>query len=306
MKKERPGAAIPRSTGDATARLGQDAASTRTTLQPMSAQAPVVPLAGMAGAFAVVLGLVGLIGWAADIAPLKSVLRGAVEMKPNTALGLIGAGIALWTAGAASPRWRALASAAALAVAALGLATLGEYVLGWRLGIDELLFRDGAKAYNAIPGRMSPYSTVAFAAMGVALAALARERARPMVAAGATIALAIGLLSVLGYVWNASELVTDAMLPPVAVHTALAFTLLAVGTLATLHARRARAAPVIMSRASVEFKVITGFVGAFLLLVIGGGITHPTGAEFARSAGGGARGPGVRTQPRRPDLAASA
>ncbi len=53
---------------------------------------------GLVNAMAVVAGLIGLvaaIGWSLDIALLKSVIPGAVQMKPNTALGLMGGALAL-------------------------------------------------------------------------------------------------------------------------------------------------------------------------------------------------------------------
>lgn len=49
---------------------------------------------------------------------------------------------------------------------------LAEYALGWQLGIDELLFRDTADTFNAIRGRMSPYSAVVFATIDPGLAAV--------------------------------------------------------------------------------------------------------------------------------------
>ncbi|HEV7912351.1 MAG TPA: ATP-binding protein, partial [Albitalea sp.] len=252
----------------------------------MRAPATPSPIARGTGALTLLLGLFVLAGWAMDVPALKSVLRGAVEMKANTAAGLVLAGAGLIVlAGPAAPAVRSAALALAAVAAALGLATLGQYLFGWQLGIDELLFEDKGSAYNAIAGRMSPYSAVAFGAIGVALMVLPCARLRPVVGVLSAAVLAIGILNLLGYVWNASELVTDALLPPVAVHTALAFTLLGIGTLLAGRERHARPdGPVLQTRASVEFKVALGFVGAFLLLVVGGGITYRTGAEFVQSA----------------------
>ncbi|MES3015839.1 MAG: CHASE3 domain-containing protein, partial [Pseudomonadota bacterium] len=251
----------------------------------MTAPATASPTARVAGAVTVLLGLLVLAGWSLEISSLKSVLRGAVEMKANTAVGLVLAGgaLSISSARAAAPI-RGLAWLMALFVTALGLGTLCEYVFGWRLGIDELLFRDTAIAYNAIPGRMSPYSAFAFGAIGLALCVLPRARLRPLVWLMSALVAAVGITSLLGYVWNASELVTDALLPPVAVHTALAFTLLGIGTLLASRERNARSEAAVRTRASIELKVAGGFVAAFLLLVVGGGITYRTGAEAARSA----------------------
>jgi len=246
----------------------------------------VVPLIRLAAGLTAALGVIVLAGWALGLPFLKSVLPGAVEMKANTAVGLVLAGCALFILGSRpSPPLQRLAQALALVSGALGLATLGEYMFGWQLGIDELLFRDTANAYNVFRGRMSPYSAVAFAGIGAALAALPRPGLRPLVLLAAIIVTIIGVVSFIGYLWNAGELVTDRWLPPVAVHTAFAFILLGAGTLLASWAPEwEQAAGPSMVRATVQIKILAGFVGSLVLLFVVGGFTYRTGAEFADSA----------------------
>src|SRR2546423_557659 len=87
-----------------------------------------------------VLGILVLVGWGLAIPSLRSVLPGAVEMKANTAIGLILASIALFLLNYWRVVWQVrVAQALALAVCLLGLATFAEYVFGWQLHIDELL-----------------------------------------------------------------------------------------------------------------------------------------------------------------------
>jgi signal transduction histidine kinase/CheY-like chemotaxis protein len=240
----------------------------------------------LAAVLTAALGMTVLAGWAFGLPLLKSVLPGAVEMKANTAVGLVLAGCALYILDdRRSPPLRHLAQACALAIGALGLATLGEYLFGWQLGIDELLFRDTADAYNNFRGRMSPYSALAFACIGLALAVLPQPRLRGLVWPAAVAVTAIGAVSLLGYLWNASELVTDRWLPPVAVHTAFGFILLGAGTLlANRTPERRRAAGPAMVRAPVETRVLAGFIGALALLFVSSGFTYRTGARFADSA----------------------
>jgi len=238
---------------------------------------PQVPL--WCAATAGLAGLVALLGWVFDVGALRSIVPGSVQMKANTAVALLLAALALACQARPGARWlRRGALLAALLVALIGAATLAEYALGWRLGIDELLFRDDAHAYNTIPGRMSPYSTVAFMALGIALLALPRGRLRAVALLGAGVVAGIGVLSLLGYLWNASELTTEQWLPPVALNTALAFILFAFGI--ALIARRGSA----HAHSGVERKVLVGFISALVLLCLGGGITYRMGADYTNSS----------------------
>jgi signal transduction histidine kinase/CheY-like chemotaxis protein len=249
-------------------------------------------LTKLAAIVAITLGVLVLLGWFQDLPLLKSILPGAVEMKPNTAVALGLAGCALFLlVDRPTARIQRLAQALALAVAAIGLATLSQYLFGWQLGIDELLFRDTADAYNLIRGRMSPYSTFAFISIGLALAVLPWPRLRPVAWSAAMVTIAIGAVSFLGYLWNASELVTDRVLPPVAVHTAIAFMLLGAGT---LHAARrsSRRDAIVLPR--LERKILASFIGAFVLLLLAGGFTYRASVWFTDAAAEVARTQALR------------
>ncbi|MFT3929349.1 MAG: ATP-binding protein [Spongiibacteraceae bacterium] len=231
----------------------------------------------------VLLGLCVLIGWLLDLSVLKSVLPGAVEMKANTALALVLAGSALFIFNRDSERqWQWVVIVLALLIGAIGAATLSEYIFGWQLGIDELLFADRATAYNTYRGRMSPYSAVAFCAIGVALLAALHRSLNILVGVLGTFVGSIGAISALGYLWQASELTTDRVMPPVAINTAIAFILLGIG-IPLANNQRHRPELFLISRASVEMKVACGFVAAFLLLVIGGGLNYRTNDQFGRA-----------------------
>lgn len=148
-------------------------------------------------------------------------------MKANTALGLFIAGAVLaldktcW--------WASVKSILVAVLAAIGTLTLLEYAIGGSFGIDEALFKDTSHAFNAAAGRMSPFTATAFCFLSAALAL----RGRPGWLARAAIACSvqvgsIGALAVAGYVFNATELVTDEWAPPVALHTGIIFSLLSI------------------------------------------------------------------------------
>ena len=105
--------------------------------------------ARVAATVSILFGLASLTGWLLGIQALTSVIPESVEMKANTALCVAASGIALlMLANGASTRLDRLAQILSAAVAAVGLATLAEYLFGVDLGIDEFLVRDTRSVYN--------------------------------------------------------------------------------------------------------------------------------------------------------------
>src|SRR2546421_6643571 len=96
----------------------------------------LVPVA--ASLMTLLLACFSLIGWLFNLALLRSVFSGWPNMVPNTALGLIITGGALWLLHNALPseQWkRRVAQIGAALVVLLALLTLGEHLFGWNLGI---------------------------------------------------------------------------------------------------------------------------------------------------------------------------
>ncbi len=228
------------------------------------------------GLLVLATGILVLVGWALNIPSLKSVVPGAVEMKANTGVALALVGFGLVLAARPAPRRMRYVQLSGAAVFLLALATLSQYLLGVDLGIDESLVRDTANAYNAFKGRMSPYSGVALACAGLALAALGVPVMRPTVRACAVLVIVIGGVSLMGYFWNAHELVTDVFLPPVAVHTAAAFVAIGSALLLAQPPRRPRAE---QGMQGIEVTVLGGFIGAMVLVAGAGGLTYGAAVE---------------------------
>jgi PAS domain S-box-containing protein len=240
--------------------------------------------ARLAAMIAALIGLVALTGWAFRLPILTSVLPGSLEMKANTAIALILCSVALLIlVDQASTGLQRLGQGIALAACAIGLATLAEYLFGWQMGIDELIFKDSAGDFNVIGARMSPFSAIACSAIGFALVAAPYRAFHRATQLAAGIATVIGAVSLLGHLWDAGELITDRWLPPLAINTAGCFVLLGGGVLLASSRATTGADGPSSPFASVEIKILTGFLFAMSLLLFGGAYTYRTSVEFANS-----------------------
>jgi signal transduction histidine kinase len=224
-----------------------------------------------------------LCGWIFSVPALRSLIPGAVQMKVNTALAFLLAGIALTLVRRQSSIAQKAALVLACAVAAVGAATLSEYLFGWRLDIDQLFIDDTANAYNPMPGRMSPMTAVALIAAGIALASMARPALRSITVPATAALLAIGCISLLGYLWNAGEVITDRWLPPVALNTAICLVLLGFAILLSLPRSSMKRSAIGRDLRRVEIKVLAAFLVALALLILAGGYTYTTSVAFADS-----------------------
>lgn len=241
----------------------------------------LTPFTRLAGGALMLAGLSVLAGWAFDIAVLKSLVAGTVTMKANTALAFVLAGSALWlqardpwrvpeagTASAPPPRIlgpRLVAQGCAAIVVAIGLLTLAQYLLGWNLGIDQLLFHDTAHlAGTTHPGRMAPDTALGFGLGGGALLLLG-ARFGPRTGGAAKIAAGlvatIGLLGLLGYLSGVTLGYRWWTYTSMAISTAALFLVFSAGLMALAW----RAAPV---RWEIDRRTAAAFSAALLLLVL--------------------------------------
>lgn len=207
--------------------LTATATSTEPVLGPLQA---FVRVAGIA---AVAVGTAVLLGWVFDVALLKSVIPGHLEMKANTALSFVACGMALL--GARSPRPAVRRASAVLSgvVLLVGALTLAEYVSGIAFGIDTLLFADPASvAQGRPPGRMSQITAFAFLLVG-ALGMLVPEGRWPRLGQSlALVVAAIGLFALSAYGYAMGTVAGEAPFNPISVHTALLLLMLGLGWLA--------------------------------------------------------------------------
>ena len=191
-----------------------------------------------AGLFCLLMGGFVLAGWWLDVSALNAFLAPAGYMKANSALGFLLAGAALTlnvTPNIRRWEWFVAAVLAAL-VTLIGGLTLAEYLLNTNLGIDEMLATDVVGDELAPPGRMSVNGAIGFLLVGNALTLLNGQPKKPRRPMGvgmlACVLLGLALFSVSGhaldvpttYRWEGSE--------PMALRSALGFTVLAAGLIA--------------------------------------------------------------------------
>ena len=189
------------------------------------------------------LGGLVLLGWAAGLDTLKSLIPGMVAMNPGgTAVGFLLGGAGLWLAqtppaggpanqaGRAARRHR-LGRGLGWAVVLLAVVRVVGYRIGWDRGPDTWLFPAALEEY-AIPNRMAPNTAGGFLLTGLSLALLdvRVRRVRP----GEWLALGgafVALLAIVGYAYSAAVLTGLESFIPMALNTALGFAVLSVGLL---------------------------------------------------------------------------
>jgi len=200
-----------------------------------TATAPQVPsgailrrVPDMAGLVVAGVGLMVLIGWWCGLEPLKRVLSGLPAMKANTALCFLLAGVALWLRERRAVRWLG----AGLIGAVAGL-TLAEYLTARDFILDHLLFTDVRDASTMHPGRMTEATVLGFILTCASLFLLG-ERSRAALWKQQVLALGVSLIALIalfGFGYDVQLFYRLAGDASMALHTALAFLVLAAGLL---------------------------------------------------------------------------
>ncbi|HLH30583.1 MAG TPA: PAS domain-containing protein, partial [Terriglobia bacterium] len=133
---------------------------------------------GVASVFCLAVGLLSVLGLIFGNVVLKSMIPGDPVIRMNAAVCLILLGISFWIKRSDPERHssfkRLFSQIVAGVVAAIGLLTLAEFLFGWNLGIDEILYHEPPSdtfiGYR--PGQMAPLTALNFILLGLALLAL--------------------------------------------------------------------------------------------------------------------------------------
>jgi PAS domain S-box-containing protein len=179
-----------------------------------------------------------LMGWAFDIAALKSVIPGLTPMNPGgTAVCFILAAASLWlVARHDRHRWHSFAQrSAAVLIAVISISALGHVFLGWDFQPDQILFTEKLAAEAEIsgyPNRMAPNTAIAFLLTAIALLFFDLRVRRVWIAqVCAFLVLTIALLTIIGYAYSSLALTGIKHFIPMAINTACCFALLGTGLL---------------------------------------------------------------------------
>jgi hypothetical protein len=179
----------------------------------------------------VFIGILVLIGWAFDIALLKSPGSGFSTIKSNVGLAFILIGISLWLqqTNRINHNNRRIAQILALAAALIGFLTLTEYLFNVNIGLDQILFKEAAGALNtSSPNRMALSAAFSLFIAGIAIAFMDVKFGRDY---GVTQILALiggflSLFSLTGYVYGVSLLFHIPQYTAIALYAALTFALI--------------------------------------------------------------------------------
>jgi PAS domain S-box-containing protein len=215
----------------------------------------------VASLLVIMVGGLVLLGWCFGIEFLKNACYATkTTMKANSALCFLLSGISLWLLQKAesyrtalelgqngasrehnnslrqSLLYTKLGRVCALPVLIIGLLTLSQYLFGWNLGIDELLFRDSSQVgMEAYPGRMGLNTSLNFIFVGVALELLGGKPSRRNYWYAQLIGLLAGAIAILALIANTYQVeFVYGLLPyttSMALPTVLIFLVLCIGVL---------------------------------------------------------------------------
>src|SRR3954471_19431050 len=197
----------------------------------------LVAVAACLSAYAFLGGIVTLAGWFGGWRRLTDWIDSGISMFANPAVAAICASLAIFIKlmRRPPPFSNVLNRALALVVAAIGALTLLEHLFQINFGMDTLLVNPqwGERA-AASSGRMGQPGSTGFTLLGIALFLAAKKgRSRRAVPPLAIAVIAISLLGMIGYLFDANPLFAMAQITGVALQTATIMLVLGLALLAS-------------------------------------------------------------------------
>jgi signal transduction histidine kinase/CheY-like chemotaxis protein len=232
----------------------------------------------IAGILAILIGLIVLTGWAADLEPLKRLAPSLVAMNPTTACCFVMSGIALILIHRRTDALPVRIAIDCLAgiIGGIGIVKFIDLMAGVDSGIDRMVFASkliGPQSLNI--NSMAPNTALNMALTGIAIFCASRRHPRLVTISQICTLLTVLLASmaVIGYAYGAFGFYRFRSYFPMALHTAIAFIIVSIGLLAT-HPRHGIMAIItspylggITARVLVPGLIITPFVLGLLWLI---------------------------------------
>jgi PAS domain S-box-containing protein len=203
-------------------------------------------MAATAGIYALVVGVLTLLGYALDMRRLTDWNNDGISMFPNAAVCAVLSGVALLVLTAAEGR-RSLRIVVRILAGIVGLVgglTLLQHLAGVNFGIDTLLFqRPWGQRAAAAPMRMGLPASTSYFIIGTALLlATYGSYARRWASALGIAIVGIASLSLIGYWFGADQLFGVAQLTGIAFQTSTVLAAIGIGLIASLPDRGLTAA----------------------------------------------------------------
>jgi two-component system sensor histidine kinase UhpB len=213
----------------------------------------------VASLFIIIAGVLALAGWFFDIPSFKSLMPGIITIKFNTAVCIILSGFALFLLDTPSigRHGKTTALVCSWIVLLMGLLTLSEYVWGYSLGIDELLWREGPGTVATLfPGRMSLTMSLNFTLLGIIFLMLGKKKYHWPIEILLIIMIPVPALVILNHIFGASFLSSIRELNNTALSTAILFIVLCLAILFS------------QGLGYMHFSFINKIVGFFILMFL--------------------------------------
>jgi len=194
-------------------------------------------ISSLACLIVILVSVIVLAGWHFDIAVMRSIFPGLTAMNPGgTAVAFLLASISLLSYRASHHRlFFIISKIFATGTLLIALSYFVNQYFGWDYGPDQMLFReklDNEAVAHGHPNRMAPNTAAAFAILGLALL-LIDIKFRNIWPAQfmALLGILFGVLTIIGYAYNTTFLIGVKAFIPMALNTALCFTLLNIAIL---------------------------------------------------------------------------
>lgn len=184
----------------------------------------------------VIIGFLVLMGWLFHIPILLSPGHGFSTIKSNTGLAFLLIGFSLWfiQTKRINLHNKQIAQILACIVVIIGVLTLIEYIFNLNLGIDQLLFKEAAGAFNtSSPNRMALNSTICFILAGMSIL-FWNVKTHNIYRPAQIFALIGGFISLFGliaYLYNVSLVYHIPQFTAISLYAVIAFVLLFIAIL---------------------------------------------------------------------------